>query len=70
MIQSELKLDLGAISHVCASCSKIRDVNGSWNPEPDPVPDNSEKLVSHGLCPDCMTRIYPWFNQAGSTTVE
>ena len=46
---------------ICASCKKIRDDQGYWNQIEVYVRDHSEADFSHGLCPDCVRRLYPDF---------
>jgi hypothetical protein len=46
---------------ICASCKKIRDDRGYWNQIEVYVRDHSEADFSHGLCPDCVRRLYPDF---------
>ncbi len=50
---------LHGIIPICASCKKIRDDEGSWNPIEPFIEDNSELEFSHGICPDCMNQLYP-----------
>lgn len=44
-----------------ASCKTIRDDQGYWNQIEVYVRDHSEADFSHGLCPDCVRRLYPDF---------
>lgn len=44
---------------ICASCKKIRDDKGYWRQVEEYVSDHSEALFSHGICPDCMRKLYP-----------
>ena len=44
---------------ICASCKKIRDDKGYWSQVEVYVRDRSEAEFSHGICPDCMSRLYP-----------
>jgi hypothetical protein len=46
---------------ICASCKKIRDDKGYWRQVEEYVSDHSEALFSHGICPDCMRKLYPEF---------
>ena len=43
---------------ICASCKKIRDDKGYWNQIETYIRDHSEAEFSHGLCPDCMKKLY------------
>jgi PAS domain S-box-containing protein len=46
---------------ICASCKKVRDDKGYWNQIESFVRDHSEAEFSHGICPDCMNKLYPDF---------
>jgi hypothetical protein len=43
---------------ICASCKKIRNDDGYWSQIEVYVRDHSEAEFSHGLCPDCATKLY------------
>ena len=61
----ELQLALGEIKTlsgllpICASCKKIRDDKGYWNQIEVFIRDHSDAEFSHGMCPDCITQLYP-----------
>ncbi len=57
---SEVK-KLSGFLPICASCKKIRDDKGYWNEVERYISDHSEALFSHGICPDCMRKLYPEF---------
>jgi AmiR/NasT family two-component response regulator len=44
---------------ICASCKKIRNDQGYWHMVEDYLSAHSDLVFSHGLCPDCMKRLYP-----------
>ena len=44
---------------ICASCKKIRDDKGYWNQLESFISSHTQAEFSHGLCPDCMTKLYP-----------
>ena len=44
---------------ICANCKKIRDDRGYWRQVEDYVSEHSEVDFSHGICPDCMRKLYP-----------
>jgi ligand-binding sensor domain-containing protein len=50
---------LSGLLPVCASCKKIRDDKGYWNQIETYIADHSEADFSHGICPDCMVKLYP-----------
>jgi hypothetical protein len=44
---------------ICASCKKVRDDNGYWHQMEIYLRDHSQTELSHGLCPDCVKKLYP-----------
>ncbi len=54
----ELKT-LRGILPICSSCKRIRDEAGSWHSVESYVADHSEAKFSHGLCSDCLRKVYP-----------
>ncbi len=56
--REEIK-SLRGILPICASCKKIRDDKGYWNQIETYISKHSEADFSHGICPDCATRLYP-----------
>ena len=50
---------LSGLLPICASCKKIRDDHGYWNQIESYIRDHSEAQFTHGLCPDCVARLYP-----------
>jgi PAS domain-containing protein len=44
---------------ICASCKKIRDDKGYWGGLEKYIMEHSEAQFSHGICPECMGRLYP-----------
>ncbi|MEE9910156.1 MAG: hypothetical protein K4571_00390 [Deltaproteobacteria bacterium] len=44
---------------ICASCKKIRDVDGYWTQMEEYIRDHSEADFSHGICPECAKKLYP-----------
>ena len=49
---------LSGLLPICASCKKIRDDKGYWNRIETYLHNHSEAEFSHGLCPDCMEKMY------------
>jgi DNA-binding response OmpR family regulator len=47
---------------ICSHCKKIRDDQGYWTQVEVYVRDHSEAEFSHGVCPDCMKKLYPDFS--------
>ncbi len=44
---------------ICASCKKIRNDEGYWSSVEDYISKHSNIKFSHGICPDCMMKLYP-----------
>ncbi len=44
---------------ICASCKKIRDDQGYWTQLETYLKQHSDAEFSHGLCLDCMRKLYP-----------
>ena len=53
---------LSGLLPVCANCKKVRDDKGYWNQIENYITEHSETVISHGLCPDCMAKLYPSVN--------
>jgi phosphoserine phosphatase RsbU/P len=56
----EVKTLRGFIS-ICSSCKKIRNDQGKWEQLEAYIQQHSEALFSHGICLDCMKKLYPDF---------
>jgi PAS domain S-box-containing protein len=54
---------LRGIVPICSSCKKIRDDKGYWNQVEKYVSEHSEAEFSHGICPECLKKLYPEFAQ-------
>lgn len=50
---------LRGIVPICSNCKKIRDDQGYWNQVEKYVAEHSEAKFSHGICPECMKKLYP-----------
>jgi AmiR/NasT family two-component response regulator len=44
---------------ICAACKKIRDDRGYWHEVEAYVRAHTEAEFTHGICPDCMRKLYP-----------
>lgn len=52
-------MDMRHIIPICCGCGSIREENGLWDRSGDfrsRIPSNR---LSHGICPDCISRLYP-----------
>ena len=50
---------LSGLLPICASCKRIRDDGGYWSQIEEYIQQHSEADFSHGLCPECLTTLYP-----------
>lgn len=44
---------------ICANCKNIRDDKGYWNQIESYIRDHSDAEFSHGICPECIKKLYP-----------
>jgi len=44
---------------ICAACKKIRDDRGYWTQFEQYIRTHSEAEFTHGICPECIQRLYP-----------
>jgi hypothetical protein len=44
---------------ICAACKNIRDDEGYWHQVESYIKSHTEVEFSHGICPDCATKLYP-----------
>jgi PAS domain S-box-containing protein len=54
---------LSGLLPICASCKRIRDDQGAWQPVETYIRERSNAEFTHGLCPDCIRKLYPQFSQ-------
>ena len=52
---------LRGILPICSSCKKIRDDHGYWHQVEEYLRDHTDAEFTHGICPECMQRLYPEF---------
>ena len=50
---------LSGIVPICSGCKKIRDDKGFWEQVEAYVSRHTAARFSHGICPDCMKRLFP-----------
>ncbi len=50
---------LSGLLPICACCKKIRDDRGYWSHVEQYLTKHTRAEFSHGLCPDCLHRLYP-----------
>lgn len=50
---------LQGVLPICSSCHKIRDDQEIWQALDEYLTEHTDAMLSHGLCPECMKRLYP-----------
>jgi len=55
---------LSGLLPICSSCKKIRDDKGSWTQLEAYFARHSEAEFSHGICPECLRKLYPEYADA------
>jgi CheY-like chemotaxis protein len=50
---------LRGILPICANCKSIRDDLGYWKKVEAYLREHTEAEFSHGICPECMKKLYP-----------
>ncbi len=48
---------------ICTNCKKIRKGDGYWESVDKYLAQHSDMKFSHGLCPDCMVKLYPDYSE-------
>lgn len=57
---------LSGLLPICSRCKKIRDDQGYWNKIESYIEKHSDARFSHGMCDECMERMYgreAWFKK-------
>ncbi|MBN2430250.1 MAG: PAS domain S-box protein [Acidobacteria bacterium] len=55
---------LSGLIPICANCKKIRDDDGFWHQVEEYISRHSPVEFSHGICPECIRRLYPEYYKA------
>jgi PAS domain S-box-containing protein len=50
---------LSGLLPMCASCKKIRDDQGYWRQVEEYIATHTGAEFTHGICPECATKLYP-----------
>jgi hypothetical protein len=50
---------------ICANCKMIRNPDGTWTRIEEYVTAHSAATFTHGLCPDCISALYPEYEPTG-----
>jgi len=54
-------LQLRQLIPICANCKNIRDDKNFWQSVDSYIERFTDFTFSHGICPDCMQKLYPEF---------
>ena len=57
--EEALQKTLEGILPICSGCKKIRDDEGDWKPVEAYIQSRTNAEFTHGICPECMERLYP-----------
>jgi hypothetical protein len=60
-LQHTLEKVLSGFLPICASCKKVKDDQGKWHFIESYISAHTDAKFTHGLCPDCATKLYPDF---------
>ena len=55
---------LGGLLPICSVCKKIRDDQGYWQQVEGYIQHHTDATFTHGVCPDCFSKLYPDFDSA------
>lgn len=50
---------LSGLIPICAHCKNIRNDGGFWEKVENYIQSHSAAKFSHGICPDCLRKLYP-----------
>jgi DNA-binding NtrC family response regulator len=50
---------LSGLLPICANCKNIRNDKGYWERIESYIGKHSDAEFTHGICPDCMRKLYP-----------
>ncbi len=56
--QQEVRTLTGTLP-VCSSCGQVRDEDGNYTSLETYIRKHTDTAISHGLCPDCLQKLYP-----------
>jgi CRP-like cAMP-binding protein len=58
-LEKILSRTLGGLVPICVNCKNIRDESGHWVRLEEYIGDRSDADFTHGICPQCMKKLYP-----------
>ncbi len=60
LVQARQEMDtLRTVLPMCSGCKKILDDTGAYVPVDEYITEHTKRDISHGLCPECIKRLYP-----------
>jgi PAS domain S-box-containing protein len=54
---------LSGLLPICSGCKKIRNDQGYWQQVEGYIMEHTSARFTHGLCPECLSRLYPDFKR-------
>ena len=54
---------LSGLIPICSNCKKIRNDQGYYEQLESYIMEHSDAVFSHGICPDCLKKLYPDFTK-------
>lgn len=57
---------LEGILPICAGCKSIRDDHDNWKSVDTHLAEHTDVMMTHGLCPACIRKLYPETGSGGS----
>ena len=64
--------ELRGMIPICANCKRVRDDKGYWESVEKYISDHSKIQFTHGICPECMAKLYPYVDdeESGDTKIK
>jgi PAS domain-containing protein len=57
---------LRGLLSICAACKRIQRDDQAWEELERFIESHSHAMFSHGLCPDCVSELYPQYRAVGA----
>jgi CRP-like cAMP-binding protein len=58
-LEKSFMKNLGGLLPICMNCKNIRTEDSSWVRIDEYIANHSDAEFTHGICPDCMKKLYP-----------
>jgi hypothetical protein len=67
ILQDVTDLDrLRGLLSICAACKRIQRDGEAWEELERFIETHSHAMFSHGICPDCVSELYPQYSAVGA----